>query len=119
MHSLLPKDPLLRTYFTYFILATPSGNIGKIVGGTVGGVVAALAAVAVIGFILYRKRRYSGKRFEVQNYSLALSFLQPFFVYNNSVYCYSLEAKFVKSRGVKPDMHSTVCLVHEKHLFCK
>ena len=89
-------------------------------GGTVGGVVAALAAlaaVAVIGFILYRKRRYSGKRFEVQNYSLALSFLKPSFVYNNSVYCYSLEAKFVKSRGVKPDMHSTVCLVHEKNLF--
>ena len=86
-------------------------------GGTVGGVLAALAAVAVIGFILYRKRRCSGKRFEVQNYSLALSFLQPFFVYNNSVYCYSLEAKFVKSRGVKPDMRSTVCLVHEKHLF--
>ena len=64
--------------FTYFIIATPSGNIGEIVGGTVGGVVAALTAVAVIGFILYRKRRYSGKRFDVQNYSLALFFLQPF-----------------------------------------
>ena len=64
--------------FTYFIIATPSGSIGEIVGGTVGGLVAALTAVAVIGFILYRKRRYSGERFDVINYYLALSFLQPF-----------------------------------------